>query len=240
MVAIVLQKVEQFKGVLEYWIFFLYNKAMPDLHPKQKKILDLLKANESEGISMRDIQQSIGASTPSLVHHHILQLEKKGFLRRNPNNPQDYQVLADSPDKEITFLNVYGMAQCGPGGRILDGSPIDRIPISSKILGFPSTEAFMIKVRGDSMSPLINENDYVIARKTNDPEDGDIVVCVNDGRALIKKISRSSKQVVLESINKNFSSFIANSDFRTEGVVRGIYKYSNNNKKYDSQPQKPD
>jgi repressor LexA len=199
---------------------------MPDLHPSQKKILDLLKSEKDEGLSIRNIQDRIGASSPSVVHHHILQLERKGFLRRNPNNPGDYQILADNPDKEITYLNVYGLAQCGPNGRILDGNPVDRIPISTKILGFPSSEAFMVKARGDSMTPLIKENDYIIARATNSPKDGDIVICVDGGVAMVKKFSHWQDQIILGSTNTAYAPFIAGEDFRVEGVVKAVYKYS--------------
>lgn len=198
---------------------------MSELHANQKKILDLLKKFPDEGLSIRDIQERIGVSSPSVVHHHILQLEKKGYLRRDPNNPSDYQVLAENPDKEITYLNVYGLAQCGPGGRLLDGHPAERVPISSKMLGFPSSQAFMVKARGESMAPAISENDYVIAKKDSSPIEGEIVVCVNDGQAMIKRYSRSQRKIVLESVNTKFRPIIASEDFRVEGVVKGIYKY---------------
>ncbi|OGD09450.1 hypothetical protein A2397_02045 [Candidatus Amesbacteria bacterium RIFOXYB1_FULL_44_23] len=201
---------------------------MVGLHPRQIKILELLKGGDGQGLSVREIQNLLGISSPSVVQHHIVQLERKGYLRRNPNNPQDFQVLADSPDREVTYLNVYGLAQCGPGGRILDGNPIERVPISSKLLGFSSSEAFMVKAKGDSMVPLIAENDYVVARVTNDkPPGGEIVVAVNDGNATIKKINYSGGEVVLSSINRDYSPMIVSPDFRVEGVVRGVYKYAN-------------
>ena len=92
--------------------------SVNDLHPVQKRILEILNDNIADPISIRQLQHDLGVSSPSVVQHHIFQLEKKGFLRRNPSNPRDYQVLADSPEKRITFINLYGMAQCGPNGSI--------------------------------------------------------------------------------------------------------------------------
>jgi repressor LexA len=198
---------------------------VPELHQKQKQILHLLQ-NSSEPLSVRDLQKALEISSPSVVHHHILQLEKKGYIRRNPNNPQDYQILAENPDKEITYLNVYGLAQCGPNGLLAETDPIERVPISTKMLGFPSTEAFMVKARGNSMTPFINENDYVIAQKNKQPKNGDIVVCVNNENALIKKIIFSSKRPILESLNHEFAPIIPEEDLIIEGIVQGVYKYT--------------
>lgn len=200
---------------------------MKELHHLQKRLLEILKQNSDEPLTIREMQEEIGASSPSVVQHHIGQLEKKGYLRKNPLNPRDYQILAESPDKEITFLNLYGLAQCGPNGSIFDGSPIERVPISSKILGFPSSEAFMVKAKGDSMTPRIHEKDLVIARKTNDAENGSLVVCVNNGETLIKKIQKGNG-VILVSLNTKYEPFLANEDFRVEGVVKGVYSYAQN------------
>jgi repressor LexA len=198
---------------------------MKTLHPKQEKLLELLKSHITDPLTIRELQEALGVSSTSVVFHHIQQLEKKGFLRRNPANPNDYQVLTDTPDAKITYLNLYGLAQCGPKGSILDGDPLDRVPISSKILGFPSSEAFMVKAKGDSMTPKINEGDLVIAKKALDANSGDIVVCVNDGESLIKKLQKG-KQIILISLNSKYDPFVASEDFRIEGIVRGVYSYS--------------
>ena len=198
---------------------------MKKIHKTQQKLIKLLKDTITDPLTIREIQSRLDISSPSLVLHHMRQLEKKGYLRRNPTNPNDYQILADSPDKKITYLNLYGLAYCGPSGTILDDNPVDRIPISSQILGFPSSEGFMVKAKGDSMYPKINDGDLVIAKKTNEAENGSIVVCVNSGEALIKKIQKNGK-IILVSVNQAYQPFVASDDFRVEGIVRGIYSYS--------------
>jgi repressor LexA len=197
---------------------------MKKLHPIQQKLIKILKKNVVDPLTIRELQKELGASSTSVIHHHIQQLEKKGYLRRNPNNPKDYQVLADCPEKKITYINLYGLVQCGPKGSILDGNPTDRIPIASKILGFPSSEAFMVRAKGNSMSPKINDGDLVIARKAENAENGSTVVCINDGEALIKKIQKG-KEIILVSTNPSYEPFVAAKDFRIEGLVRGVYTY---------------
>lgn len=204
---------------------------MKKLHPTQQRLINLLKVNIDDPLTIRELQERVGASSPSLVHHHINQLIEKGYLRRSPSNPQDYQVLADNPDKSIAYLNVYGMAHCGPGGSILDGNPVDRIRISSKTLGIPASEAFAVKAKGDSMAPKINSGDLVIAQKSTQANDGDIVVCVNNGEVLIKKIQKIAKigkgiTFNLISLNPNFPPFTADKNFKIEGLVKSILSYT--------------
>ncbi len=191
------------------------------LHPAQEKLIEALSKNIDEPLTIRELQELIGASSTSVVVHHMTQLEKKGYLKKNPYDSKDYQILK-RPDKEIAYLNLYGLAACGPNGSVLDGSPIDRIPVSTKLLSFPASRAFMVKAKGDSMLPKINAGDFVVVEKSNKAENGVMALCVNDGQTLIKKIKLQNKKVILVSLNTEFEPFIAADDFRVEGIVRGV------------------
>lgn len=193
------------------------------LHRSQQQLLDLLAAPSEEPLTVRELQERIGASSTSVVVHHLQQLEKKGYLKRNPYNPRDYQVVESGPEDDVAVLNLYGLARCGPGGSILDGAPIDRVPIASRLLNVPAAEAFMMRAKGNSMAPRINEGDLVIARRTSEVRDGQVYVCVNDEECLIKTVRIVGKRVLLESINRDeYPIFEAAPDFRVEGEVRQI------------------
>lgn len=200
-----------------------YNGDMSknQLHPFQKKLLDLLTNNSDELLTIREMQDELGASSTSVVAHHLTQLEKKGYLKRNPYNPRDFQILK-GPEKQVAYLNLYGLAHCGPRGTILDDNPIERIPISTRLLSFPAAEGFLVKAKGDSMSPKINEGDLVIARQVPDVDNGRVVVCVNDGEALIKKVQKEKQGNILVSLNSKYPPFLAAEDFRVIGEIRGV------------------
>ena len=72
------------------------------------------------------------------------------------------------------------------------------------------------------MVPRIHEEDIVLARKQQVANDGDIIVCVNDGEALIKKLSRSRQATLLVSLNQEYDPIVAADDFRVEGIVKSI------------------
>ena len=180
----------------------------------QQKLLQLLTKNIEDPLTIRELQARLGFSSTSVVVHHLRRLEKKGYLKRNPNDPRDYQVLGNSPEKPIVYLNLFGLAHCGPNGSILDGNPIEKIPVPTRLLSFSSSEAFMVKAKGDSMEPRIHDGDLVIARKTNTAETGSIVVCVNNEEGLIKKLDEYvyTKTLNASTDNKTKTRILAKSN----------------------------
>ncbi len=193
------------------------------LHHVQEKLLGLLAETIDDPLSIQEMKNRLDLSSKSVVAHHIKQLEIKGYLKRNPSNPRDYQVLKkDAPEKQVTLLNLYGLARCGPNGSILDGNPIERIPITTRLLTFPSKDAFMVKAKGDSMVPKISDGDLLIVKKTNTPKNGCIMVCVNNGETMIKKVLIKDKKPILASLNQSYQPFLASDDFKVEGEIRGV------------------
>lgn len=193
------------------------------LHKSQQQLLELLATPSEEPLTVRELQERIGASSTSVVVHHLQQLERKGYLKRNPYNPRDFQVVKSGPEDEVVLLNLYGLARCGPAGSILDGAPLDRVPIAARLLSIPAVEAFMVRAKGDSMIPRINEGDLVIARRALEAQDGRVFVCVNDEECLIKKVRLMGDKILLESFNRDqYPIFEAAADFRVEGEVKQI------------------
>ena len=193
------------------------------LHQTQERLLEILIKNSDKLLTIREMQFMLGISSTSGVVRHLAQLEKNGFLKRNPYNPRDYQVLNQGPEKEIAWLNLYGLAQCGQKGTFLDDTPIDRIPIATRLLSFPSSEAFLVKAKGDSMLPKINEGDFVIGRRIANLGAFPLIICVNNGEALIKKVQKDGDSIILSSLNPVHTPFLASlEDFKIVGEVRGV------------------
>lgn len=132
------------------------------IHPIQEQLLKLLAKNRADQLTIRELQEELAISSTSVVAHHLKQLEKKGLLKRNPSNPRDYIVTTEEDGARITYLNLFGLAQCGPKGSILEQDPLDKIAISSELVKFPMQEMFLIKAKGDSMQPKIHNGDIVL------------------------------------------------------------------------------
>ena len=196
------------------------------LHRVQQHLLRLLVDNADDPLTISQMQDLLNVSSKSVVVHHLRQLEKHGYLKRNPHNPRDYHVLSDGPERQFIYLNLYGLVRCGPDGSLLDGNPLDRIPIPSRLLSFPAVDAFLVKAKGDSMTPRICDGDLVVARKTDVADDGRVVVCINKGEALIKKLRKESARCILFSTNPKYAPFSAAEDFRIVGEVKAVMSHN--------------
>jgi len=196
--------------------------AQTKLSPLQDKLLKILSRHLEEPLSYRELAREIDVVSTNTVSYHLRQLERLGHLKRDPADPRHYAVLG-APETGIARLNLYGLARCGPNGSLLDGTPVDRIAVSTRLIPFAAADAFLVKAKGDSMEPRVYDGDLVLAKRQSATESGDIAVCVNKGEALIKKIKKDSVGVILISLNPKYEPFFAaRDDFRVEGVVKTI------------------
>lgn len=89
------------------------------------------------------------------------------------------------------------------------------------------TDYFALKIKGDSMSPVLIENDIVVIKKQEDFENGDLVVAIINGdEATIKKGRKNDTSIVLQPFNPNYEPLIfTNDEMKTIPVtIVGIVK----------------
>lgn len=179
-----------------------------------------MERNIEEPLSYRDLAREVDVASTNTISYHLHLLEKKGYLKRDPISPQNYMVL-NRPETGVAYLNLYGLAHCGPKGSLLDGNPIDRIPVAARLIPFSIASAFLVKAKGNSMEPIIYDGDLVLAKRQDTAETSDIVVCINDAEALIKKIKKEKTGVILISLNSKYEPFFSSKEnFRIEGIVK--------------------
>src|SRR5271155_3811879 len=136
------------------------------LTPRQTTILDVIRASvSSRGYppSIREIGDAVGLTSTSSVAHQLRALEKKGYLRRDPNRPRAVDVRSsDDASKPPVLTDVAGSdALPEPTyvpvlGRIAAGGPIlaeeaveDVFPLPRELVG--EGALFLLKVVGESM-----------------------------------------------------------------------------------------
>ena len=117
-------------------------------------------------------------------------------------------------------------------GKIAAGTPIEAIQNEVSKVVLPqalskSGEHFGLKISGDSMIEAgINDGDTVIVRKTNNADNGQIVVAlIDDHEAMLKRIRKKGKVVALESANKRYERKIFGPDrVKIQGVLVSLYR----------------
>lgn len=112
------------------------------------------------------------------------------------NVPIDYilrtNTTAYNLNKSVMRIPVLGVVAAGIPIEAIENI-IDYEEISSELLN-PNFDYFGLKIKGDSMSPRIQDGDVVIVRKQSDVDSGNVaIVCVNGDSATCKQIKNTPK-----------------------------------------------
>lgn len=179
-----------------------------DLTARQRRILEFIRDwVERYGYppSVREIGEAVGLVSPSSVAYQLKELERKGFLRRDPNRPRavDVRPPSDMVDDEAARAQRPAPAYVPMLGRIAAGGPIlaeqaveDVFPLPRELVG--EGEVFMLQVKGDSMlDAAICDGDWVVVRQQPTANSGEIVAAMLDGEATVKTYRRRDGHVWL-------------------------------------------
>ena len=194
------------------------NSDGPALTARQRKVLEVIREwVERLGYppSVREIGEAVGLTSTSSVAHQLRALERKGYLRRDPNRPRAVGVLP--PDEDMEVFNGPGRpspAYVPVVGRIAAGGPIlaeqaieDVFPLPKEIVGEGSL--FLLKVVGDSMvDAAITDGDWVVVRQQQTAYNGDIVAAMIDGEATVKTFKRRDGHVWLMPHNPAYDPIL--------------------------------
>jgi repressor LexA len=211
------------------------------LTERQRTILDVIRASvTSRGYppSIREIGDAVGLTSTSSVAHQLRTLERKGYLRRDPNRPRAVDVRgADASTAAATVLTDVSGSDALPEptfvpvlGRIAAGGPIlaeeaveDVFPLPRELVG--EGALFLLRVVGDSMvDAAICDGDWVVVRQQNVADNGDIVAAMIDGEATVKTFKRTGGQVWLMPHNPAYDPIPGNDAAVLGKVVTVIRK----------------
>ena len=188
------------------------------LTPRQRKVLEVIRdAVDRRGYppSMREIGEAVGLTSPSSVAHQLATLERKGFIRRDPNRPRAIEVRTPEPDAVLdptgegderptpSYVPVVG--RIAAGGPILAEQAVEEVfPLPRQLVG--EGTLFLLKVAGDSMvDAAICDGDWVVVRQQPVADSGEIVAAMIDGEATVKTYKRRDGHVWLMPHNPAYA-----------------------------------
>ncbi|GAB3284393.1 transcriptional repressor LexA [Kineosporia babensis] len=202
-------------------------RTLPDGPPdgdgltvRQRRVLETIRETvDRRGYppTMREIGEAVGLTSPSSVAHQLSSLEKKGFVRRDPNRPRAIEVIMpgerpalarSSAGAAVPDESSKNDAQPSPSyvplvGRIAAGGPILAEQAVEDVFALPRQlvgdgELFLLKVVGDSMiDAAICDGDLVAVRRQPVAENGEVVAAMIDGEATVKTFKRKNGDIWL-------------------------------------------
>jgi repressor LexA len=202
--------------------------------------------------SFDEMKEALDLASKSGIHRLITALEERGFLRRLPHRARALEVVK-LPQQATTAAPPKGRTPFKPQlvdagaplnvaandtrelpilGRIAAGTPIeaiqqerDRLPVPEAMLG--AGEHFVLEVQGDSMiNAGILDGDFVVIRRTDAANSGDIVVALVMGEeATLKRLRRKGASIALEAANPAYETRIFGPDqVAVQGRLVGLIR----------------
>jgi repressor LexA len=202
-----------------------------DLSGKQRKIFLYIKDYiDEKGYppTVRDICEAVDLKSTSTVHGHLQRLEKKGLIRRDESKPRAIEVLDFESEAKSKVMSIPLV------GRVTAGQPILAVENIEEHIPLPQSfvrdeNSYVLQVSGDSMiNAGIYDNDFIVVRKQNYADDGDIVVAMvydTEGEATVKRFYQEGKKIRLQPENDTMDPFVFPvNEVEILGKVTGLYR----------------
>lgn len=200
--------------------------GLGERHRKIMKFLAEFQENNGYSPSIREIGESIGVNSTSLVDYYLKQLEEKKFIQRDEHISRSIRILQSmQPTFSEKAAEAARMAadlfRVPVLGRIVASQPI---PIPSSDLSYFDPESsveiarsllpvreklsdlFALEVQGDSMiDAMINDGDIVIMKRAQEANNGEMVAVWldNNDETTLKYFYRENNRVRLQPANPN-------------------------------------
>lgn len=161
---------------------------------------DIIKMKRVElGLTQEELAEKLGLQKSAIAKYENGRVEniKRSVLKKMSElfncSPSFLMGLTDAP----TRIPVYGRVNAG-----IPAEAIEHIIDWEEIPADWDGEYAALKVKGDSMSPRIEDGDVIICKLTSDADSGDIVVALINGQdATVKKLIKQTNGIVLQPLN---------------------------------------
>ena len=186
--------------------------------------------------SVREIALAVGLSSTSAVHHHLMILEREGYLERGAAQSRAIRLTPTAAIQmglthELVPQSVSADAHIVPIiGEIAAGGPIEAYQDASESMAVPDLlapggDAYVLRVRGNSMiEEHIADGDFVLIRPQTTARNGDIVVAkVEDNLVTLKRFFKEKDRFRLEPANPEYAPQFYD-DVQVQGKLIGVIR----------------
>jgi repressor LexA len=185
--------------------------------------------------TVREIGEKVGLASPSTVHAHLANLERAGYLRRDPTKPRALELIGHRRAEPVELRPPERATHTLPlVGHIAAGGPLLAEENVEGYIGVPEPlskggEEFLLRVKGESMiNAGILDGDIVVVRRQQDARNGEIVVALvgddeSADEATVKRFFREDDRVRLQPENDVLEPIYA-PHVAILGKVTGVFR----------------
>ena len=166
--------------------------------------------------SYQEIMKLVGFRSKNAAYKLVAKLIEEGLMSKDARG----KLI---PSAGLTELPLLGLVQAGTPTDV-EADSFDTLSLDSYLITDRS-KTFLLEVKGDSMIDAhIEEGDIVVASRTEEARDGDIVVAEVDGEFTLKYYKQQNGKKWLMPANKNFKPIHPRQSLRIIAIVRGVVR----------------
>jgi len=174
--------------------------------------------------TIREIGEAFRISSTNGVRYHLSRLEKAGLLKRSGKISRGIGAVGTAEAPATYSIPLLG--QIAAGSPTLAEETYEGSLEPQQLFG-SSQDSFALRVRGDSMTGAgILDGDYVVVRRQERANAGEIIVALLDNEATVKTYRPRKAHVELVAENPAYPPRVITPEmpFRILGVVRGVLR----------------
>ena len=172
---------------------------------------------------VREIGEGVGLKSTASVAKHLDRLELAGYIRRSPEKPRTIEIIGSGHAAKYNGVQVPLLKRISLDIELLSKDNV-RDYYSFPGSSFPSdSRTFAIEAPDDSLNgDGIYAGSVVFVASSRGVDNGEIVVCIVENRALIRHIFVNDGIVTLKASNSSYEDIVLDT-CRVVGVVKGYY-----------------
>jgi repressor LexA len=177
--------------------------------------------------TVREVAAHFGVQ-PRAAADHLAALKRKGYLRREPGLSRGLSLAAPLAEPALEVVEVPVLGRIAAGRPLLATEHVeDTLPLPRAWV--QGEEAFLLKVTGESMAPLLLPGDLVMVRAQPRVGRGEIAVVLVNEEATLKRVFEEAGGLVLKGDNPEFAPLRFAPEEAAEmvqilGKVVGVYR----------------
>jgi len=199
-----------------------------DLTDRQREVYEFIEErinHEGQPPTIREIGEQFGISSTNGVRSLLSALIRKGYIEKTAAVSRGIRLLKES----ITDAVIIPLVGDVPAGQpLLAEQNISERLVFDRSFVPSGGELFSLRVRGDSMIEAgIFDGDFVLVRRQQNADSGDIVVAVIGEEATVKRFFPERQRVRLQPENSAYGPIIVERDapgFYLAGKVVGLMR----------------